>query len=113
MDFSLLIEQITRGFTSFSWGNGLMIVVGLVLVALAVIKEYEPVLLLPIGFGCILANLGMSTGQEGGLMYCQNKAGIKTELSLLLIFLGVQQMIDFRPLLAMPPTVLLSADCQF
>src|SRR5512142_971705 len=113
MDFSLLIEQITRGFTSFTWGNGLMIVVGLVLVALAVIKEYEPVLLLPIGFGCILANLGMSTGQENGLMYWLYKAGIETELFPLLIFVGVGAMIDFRPLLAMPQMVLLGAAGQF
>ena len=113
MDFSLLIEQITRGFTSFTWGNALMITVGLVLIALAVIKEYEPVLLLPIGFGCILANLGMSTGQEGGLMYWLYKAGIETELFPLLIFVGVGAMIDFRPLLAMPQMVLLGAAGQF
>ena len=113
MDFSLLIEQITRGFASFTWGNALMIAVGLVLIALAVIKEYEPVLLLPIGFGCILANLGMSAGQEGGLMYWLYKAGIETELFPLLIFVGVGAMIDFRPLLAMPQMVLLGAAGQF
>ncbi len=113
MDVSLLIEQITRGFTSFSAGNALMIAVGLVLVGLAVIKEYEPVLLLPIGFGCILANLGMSTGQQGGLMYYLYKAGIETELFPLLIFVGVGAMIDFRPLLAMPKMVLLGAAGQF
>ncbi len=90
-----------------------MIAVGLVLVALAVIKEYEPVLLLPIGFGCILANLGMSTGQEGGLMFWLYKAGIETELFPLLIFVGVGAMIDFRPLLAMPQMVLLGAAGQF
>lgn len=113
MDFSLLIEQITRGFSSFTWGNGLMIVVGLVLVALAVIKQYEPVLLLPIGFGCILANLGMAADQKGGLMYWLYEAGIRTELFPLLIFVGVGAMIDFRPLLAMPQMVLLGAAGQF
>ncbi len=113
MDFSLLIEQVLRGFSSFTWGNALMIAVGLGLIALAVIKEYEPVLLLPIGFGCILANLGMSTGQEGGLMYWLYEAGIKTELFPLLIFVGVGAMIDFRPLLAMPQMVLLGAAGQF
>lgn len=113
MDFSLLIEQITRGFASFTLGNALMIAVGLVLVALAVIKEYEPVLLLPIGFGCIIANLGMSASQEGGLMYYLYKAGIETELFPLLIFVGVGAMIDFRPLLAMPKMVLLGAAGQF
>ena len=90
-----------------------MILVGLVLIALAVIKEYEPVLLLPIGFGCILANLGMSADQEGGLMYWLYEAGISTELFPLLIFVGVGAMIDFRPLLAMPQMVLLGAAGQF
>src|SRR5512146_1837071 len=113
MDFSLLIEQVTRGFTSFTLGNALMIAVGIVLVALAVIKEYEPVLLLPIGFGCIIANLGMSTGQENGLMYWLYKAGIATELFPLLIFIGVGAMIDFRPLLALPQMALLGAAGQF
>lgn len=113
MDFSLLIEQITRGFTNFSLGSGLMIVIGLALIALAVIKEYEPVLLLPIGFGCILANLGMSVDQPNGLMYWLYKAGIETELFPLLIFVGVGAMIDFRPLLAMPQMVLLGAAGQF
>ncbi len=113
MDGSLLIEQITRGFANFTLGNALMITVGLVLVALAVIKEYEPVLLLPIGFGCIIANLGMSADQEGGLMYYLYQAGIKTELFPLLIFVGVGAMIDFRPLLAMPKMVLLGAAGQF
>ena len=113
MDFSLLIEQITRGFTNFTLGNAFMITVGLVLVALAVIKEYDPVLLLPIGFGCIIANLGMSASQEGGLMYYLYKAGIETELFPLLIFVGVGAMIDFRPLLAMPKMVLLGAAGQF
>ncbi len=113
MDFSLLVEQILRGFSSFTFGNAFMIVVGLGLVALAVIKEYEPVLLLPIGFGCILANLGMSTDQQGGLMYWLYQAGISTELFPLLIFVGVGAMIDFRPLLAMPQMVLLGAAGQF
>lgn len=113
MDFSLLLEQITRGFTAFTWGNAIMIAVGLVLVALAIVKEYEPVLLLPIGFGCILANLGMSADQPGGLMYWLYQAGIRTELFPLLIFVGVGAMIDFRPLLAMPQMVLLGAAGQF
>jgi oxaloacetate decarboxylase beta subunit len=113
MDFSLLFEQLTRGFSTFHWGNALMITVGLVLIGLAVVKEYEPVLLLPIGFGCVLANLGMSTGQEGGMMYWLYQAGIKTELFPLLIFIGVGAMIDFRPLLAMPQMVLLGAAGQF
>lgn len=113
MDSSLLLQQITRGFTAFTWGNALMIGVGLILITLAVVKEYEPVLLLPIGFGCILANLGMSADQKGGLMYWLYEAGIRTELFPLLIFVGVGAMIDFRPLLAMPQMMLLGAAGQF
>lgn len=111
MDFSQLIAEITKGFTSFTLGNAIMIVVGLILIALAVIKEYEPVLLLPIGFGCILANLGMST--ESGMFKVLYEAGIKTELFPLMIFIGVGAMIDFRPLLAMPKMALLGAAGQF
>lgn len=111
MDFSMLFTEISRGFSNFYWGNAVMIAVGLTLIALAVIKEYEPVLLLPIGFGCILANLGMST--EHGLFKVLYDAGIKTELFPLLIFVGVGAMIDFRPLLAMPKMVILGAAGQF
>jgi oxaloacetate decarboxylase beta subunit len=111
MDFSFLMEEITRGFTNFTWGNAVMIAVGLVLVALAVLKEYEPVLLLPIGFGCIMANIGMST--DTGFMKVIYDAGIKTELFPLLIFVGVGAMIDFSPLLSQPKMVLLGAAGQF
>lgn len=109
--FTELIAEITKGFASFDWKNGVMIVVGLILIALAVIKEYEPVLLLPIGFGCLLANLGMSN--EYGFMKVIYDAGIKTELFPLLIFVGVGAMIDFSPLLAQPKLVLLGAAGQF
>jgi oxaloacetate decarboxylase beta subunit len=111
MDFTLLIQSITEGFRAFGWQNAVMIAVGCVLIALAVIKEYEPVLLLPIGFGCILANLGMSN--EVGMMKVIYDAGIKTELFPLLIFIGVGAMIDFSPLLAQPKMVLLGAAGQF
>jgi oxaloacetate decarboxylase beta subunit len=82
-----------------------------VLITLAVVKEYEPVLLLPIGFGCIMANIGMST--DVGFMKVIYDAGIKTELFPLLIFVGVGAMIDFSPLLAQPKMVLLGAAGQF
>lgn len=111
MNFTQLLTELFKGFTTFSWQNGVMIAVGLVLIGLAVIKEYEPVLLIPIGFGCILANLGMSA--DNGLMKVLYDAGIRTELFPLLIFVGVGAMIDFRPLLAMPQMVLLGAAGQF
>jgi sodium ion-translocating decarboxylase beta subunit len=114
MDINSLFVGLTRGLAAFTWGNALMIMVGLTLIALAILKEYEPVLLLPIGFGCILANIplsGMSDGQGlFGLLY---RAGIRTELFPLLIFIGVGAMIDFSPLLSQPKMVLLGAAGQF
>jgi oxaloacetate decarboxylase beta subunit len=88
-----------------------MILVGCILLYLAIAKEYEPTLLMPIGFGCILANLGMSNST--GFMKVIYDAGITTELFPLLIFVGVGAMIDFRPLMAMPQMVLLGAAGQF
>ena len=114
MDFSQLIQELFKGITNFTLGNALMILVGGSLIALAVLKEYEPVLLLPIGFGCILANIpltGMSS--EHGLFGVLYAAGIKTELFPLLIFIGVGAMIDFSPLLSQPKMVLLGAAGQF
>lgn len=98
---------------SFTWANGIMLLVGCTLIYLAVVKEYEPVLLLPIGFGCILANLGMSVDNPESFLKVLYDAGIKTELFPLLIFVGVGAMIDFRPLLAQPKMVLLGAAGQF
>lgn len=123
------LGSILDTFYHISWQNGVMIVIGLVLIGLAIIKEYEPTLLLPIGFGCILANLGMSAYQtytvtemvdgsiqtvtHPGFMKVIYDAGITTELFPLLIFIGVGAMIDFRPLLAMPKMVILGAAGQF
>jgi carboxybiotin decarboxylase len=102
------------GSLAFSWGNALMIIVGLILIYLAIAKEYEPVLLLPIGFGCILANLGMAASAEGqGFLSVLYRAGIQSELFPLLIFVGVGGMIDFSPLLAQPYLAMLGAAGQF
>jgi sodium ion-translocating decarboxylase beta subunit len=111
MDFTALLQELSKGFANFTLGNALMIMVGLVLIYFAVWKEYEPVLLLPIGFGCLLANLGMSN--EVGFMKVIYDAGIKTEIFPLVIFIGVGAMIDFSPLLAQPSMVLLGAAGQF
>jgi oxaloacetate decarboxylase beta subunit len=114
MDLSSLIPELLKGLLHFTWGNGVMILAALILVYLAVFKEIEPVLLLPIGFGCLLANIPLAgmTAAEGimGVLY---KAGIETELFPLLIFVGVGAMIDFSPLLAQPRMVLLGAAGQF
>lgn len=114
MEFSQLWGELVKGLSSFTPGNAFMIVVGAVLIALAIIKEYEPVLLLPIGFGCILANIPLTGMTEGlGLFAVLYKAGISTQLFPLLIFVGVGAMIDFSPLLAQPRMVLLGAAGQF
>ena len=105
------LTDVISSFYLLSWKELVMLVIGLVLIALAIIKEYEPTLLLPIGFGCVLANLGMSS--EVGFMKVLYDAGIATELFPLLIFIGVGSMIDFRPLLAMPKMVILGAAGQF
>lgn len=105
------LTDVISSFYLLSWKELVMLVIGLALIALAIIKEYEPTLLLPIGFGCVLANLGMSS--EVGFMEVLYNAGIATELFPLLIFIGVGAMIDFRPLLAMPKMVILGAAGQF
>lgn len=118
MDFTLLLNELGKGLINFTWGNALMILLGSTLIALAILKEYEPVLLLPIGFGCILANIpltGMASALHdgNGLFDVLYRAGISSELFPLLIFIGVGAMIDFSPLLAMPQMVLLGAAGQF
>ncbi len=114
MDLNNLLSELTKGLNSFTVGNAIMITVGSILIALAVLKEYEPMLLLPIGFGCILANIPLTGMSEGGgfftLLY---QVGISTELFPLLIFIGVGAMIDFSPLLSQPRMVLLGAAGQF
>ncbi len=120
MNLTDLLPELLKGLSNFTPGNAIMIAIGAVLIYLAIAKEYEPVLLLPIGFGCILANIPLSgmTATEGttavsGVMSVLYKAGISTELFPLLIFIGVGAMIDFSPLLAQPRMVLLGAAGQF
>jgi oxaloacetate decarboxylase beta subunit len=114
MDLTSLVPELLKGLLHFTWGNAVMITAALVLIYLAVYKEIEPVLLLPIGFGCLLANIplaGMTAAQ--GMMSVLYNAGIATELFPLLIFVGVGAMIDFTPLLAQPRMALLGAAGQF
>ena len=114
MEFATIWAELTRGLAGFTAGHAVMIVVGAGLILLAVIKEYEPVLLLPIGFGCLVANIPLTGMADGdGLFGVLYAAGIRTELFPLLIFIGVGAMIDFSPLLAMPRMVLLGAAGQF
>jgi len=114
MDVGILLPELLKGIAHFTVGSAVMIAAALILIYLAVFKEIEPVLLLPIGFGCLLANVPLAgmTAAEGmmGVLY---NAGIKTELFPLLIFIGVGAMIDFSPLLSQPRMVLLGAAGQF
>ena len=114
MNLGEIFSELTKGLSTLTLGNVAMLGVGILLVYLAVAKEYEPVLLLPIGFGCILANIPLTGMTEGdGLLGILYDAGIATELFPLLIFIGVGAMIDFSPLLAQPKLVLLGAAGQF
>ncbi len=112
------------GFAGLSWQNLVMFAIGGTLILLAIRKGYEPLLLIPIGFGAILANLPnamMSASAEGVAAAAQGShpllqlvynAGIKTEFLPPVIFLGVGALTDFRPLLGRPLTFLLGAAAQ-
>jgi len=114
MDFSDL-TILLAAFQLFSIKNLIMILVGGVLIYLAISKDFEPVLLLPIGFGAILANLpltGITDASQGGFLGVLYEAGIRTELFPLLIFIGIGAMTDFGPLLENPKMALLGAAGQ-
>lgn len=111
------------GFRHISWQNAVMYVIAAILIVLAVKKNYEPLLLIPIGFGAMLANLpeaAMSAssqyvgdpGTRVPLLQLIYNAGIKTELLPPIIFMGVGALTDFRPLLSRPMTLLLGAAAQ-
>lgn len=104
------------GFSAFFVGDGwkmaAMIAIGCALLYLAIRKEYEPLLLLPIGFGMILSNLPLAgMMDEGGLLYYLYK-GVKLGIYPPLIFLGVGAMTDFAPLIANPKSLFLGAAAQ-
>ena len=102
------------GFVGFNMGQGIMIIVGLVLLYLAFAKGFEPLLLSPIAFGCVLANIPANEAMitDPGVMKLI-LAGIHQEIFPPLIFLGVGAMTDFGPLIANPSTLRLGAAAQF
>ena len=102
------------GFVGFQLGQGIMIVVGLLLLYMAFAKGYEPLLLSPIAFGCVLANIPANEAMitDPGVMKLI-LAGIHNEIFPPLIFLGVGAMTDFGPLIANPATLRLGAAAQF
>ncbi len=105
---------LSTGLYQLSVGQFVMILVGLVLLFLAIRKNFEPLLLIPIGFGGILANIPVAgLAEPGSLLYLIYEAGLTTGVFPLLIFMGVGAMTDFGPLLANPRTLLLGAAAQF
>ncbi len=108
------ILQLLSAPTFWTWQMVVMIIVGGVLIYLAIAKEYEPMLLLPIGFGAILTNLPLTgIASDEGLFGIFYKFGIKTEIFPLLLFIGLGAMTDFGPLLENPRMALLGAAGHF
>jgi len=104
---------LSTGLSNFQWGQLVMMAVGFLLIYLAIRKGFEPLLLLPIGFGAVLSNIPVAgIAEEGGLL-SYLYLGIKSGVFPLLIFMGVGAMTDFGPMLANPKTLLLGAAAQF
>ncbi|AYQ57399.1 Oxaloacetate decarboxylase beta chain [Bathymodiolus thermophilus thioautotrophic gill symbiont] len=102
------------GLQQMVWGQGLMLLVGMLLLYLAIVKKFEPLLLLPIGFGAILANIpGAGIAEGSGILHVFYVVGIESGAFPLIIFMGVGALTDFGPLLANPKTLLLGAAAQF
>ncbi|MGK8477085.1 sodium ion-translocating decarboxylase subunit beta [Stutzerimonas stutzeri] len=113
MDKLLKLWQGT-GLYHLEPGQALMILVCLGLIYLAIRKGFEPLLLIPIGFGGILANIPVANMGEGaGILHLFYEVGLPTSVFPLLIFMGVGAMTDFGPMLANPKTLLLGAAAQF
>jgi oxaloacetate decarboxylase beta subunit len=104
----------SMGIANLTWGQVLMMGVGGLLVYLAIARKFEPLLLIPIGFGAILSNIPIAgiSGPEGLLGYIYN-VGIASGVFPLLIFMGVGALTDFGALIARPSTLLLGAAAQF
>jgi len=121
MASSFLVIFKISGFANLTLGQILMIAISLVLMYLAIFKEFEPLLLLPISFGILLANFPLTgltsapstTEPFPGLLYFLRHYGVDTEIFPLLIFLGLGALTDFGPLIANPWTILMGAAAQF
>ena len=117
------MEFLWSGLLSVTWQQAVMYAVGLVLIYLAIEKDYEPALLLPMGFGAILVNIPLSgalnqvmagVGETSGIVQWLFEVGIETsEAFPLLLFIGIGAMIDFGPLLSNPKMFLFGAAAQF
>jgi carboxybiotin decarboxylase len=108
------LEGLFLGVANLGLGHVVMLVIGSLLLYLGINKGYEPLLLVPIGFGAILVNIPLADmmGKEGFLRFFYD-AGVLTEVFPLLIFVGIGAMTDFQPLLENPKIILLGAAGQF
>ncbi len=108
------LQGLINGFLHLDWRSAVMLLVGFLLLWLGIKKDCEPLLLVPIGFGCILVNIPVADLMgEGGFLRVIYNMGIANELFPLLIFIGIGAMTDFGPLLANPSTFILGAAGQF
>lgn len=111
----------STGLAVFTWGQAVMISIGAVLIYLAIAKKFEPLLLIPIGFGGILSNIpgagiamaAADPSMPAGMLYYAYDLGINSGVFPLIIFMGVGAMTDFGPLLARPSMIFLGAAAQF
>jgi oxaloacetate decarboxylase beta subunit len=121
---TVALDALFGSAAELTWANLLMMAIGGLLIYLAVTREYEPVLLIPIGMGAILANIpGANMGLDipaimagepsESIFYPLYRAGIETELFPLLLFIGIGAMTDFGPLLSNPRMLLIGAAGQF
>lgn len=107
----------TTGFAHMQWGNALMIAIGIIFIALAIVKDYEPLLLLPIGFGAIVGNIPMAADvslsvYKDGTVLNYLYWGVDQGVYPPLIFLGIGAMTDFSAMLSNPKLILLGAAAQ-
>ncbi len=110
----LKLLWVNTGLYQMDWGQGLMLLVGILLIYLAIVKKFEPLLLLPIGFGALLSNIpGANLAIDGGILHLFYVVGFESGAFPLIIFMGVGALTDFGPLLANPKTLLLGAAAQF
>ena len=114
MDISLGVIWQSTGIANLGWAEFAMMVVGGLLIYLAIVRRFEPLLLLPIGFGAILSNIPVAgIGGPDGMLGMIYHVGIETGVFPLLIFMGVGALTDFSALIARPYTLLLGAAAQF
>jgi oxaloacetate decarboxylase beta subunit len=108
------LYSLAQGFVHLELGQVAMICIGALLLYLGIAKGFEPLLLLPIGFGAILVNIPQAELMEqGGVLRFFYDVGILTEIFPILIFIGIGAMTDFQPLLENPKIILLGAAGQF